>query len=75
MHPINETFFVTNRSSWKIKMIFPGINFLVPLSAVTFPITGTMQGHKNRVTCLAVAEAGHGIATSSWDANVRIWGI
>ncbi|KAF2365566.1 WD40 repeat [Trinorchestia longiramus] len=36
---------------------------------------GTMQGHENRITSLSVAEGGFGIATSSWDMNVRVWGI
>lgn len=36
---------------------------------------GTMQGHDNRITSLAMCDAGFAIATSSWDNNVRVWGI
>jgi len=36
---------------------------------------GTMPGHENRITSLAVCEEGYAIATSSWDMNVRVWGV
>jgi len=35
---------------------------------------GTLQGHENRVTSLAVNPEGFGVASSSWDSNVRVWG-
>ncbi|XP_071545289.1 guanine nucleotide-binding protein subunit beta-2 [Panulirus ornatus] len=36
---------------------------------------GTLQGHDNRITSLAVAESGIALATSSWDMSVRVWGL
>jgi len=36
---------------------------------------GVLSGHENRITQLAVAPAGFAIATSSWDQNVRVWGL
>ncbi|CAG9771303.1 unnamed protein product [Ceutorhynchus assimilis] len=35
---------------------------------------GLLSGHENRVTSLSVAPNGIGIATCSWDQNVRVWG-
>jgi hypothetical protein len=37
-------------------------------------LTGNLQGHENRITGLSVADSGLGIATSSWDNAVRVWG-
>jgi len=36
---------------------------------------GAMAGHDNRITQLTVAPAGFGIATSSWDQTLRVWGL
>jgi len=36
---------------------------------------GVLSGHDNRITQLSVAPAGFALATSSWDNNVRIWGL
>ncbi|KAK8748020.1 hypothetical protein OTU49_016276 [Cherax quadricarinatus] len=36
--------------------------------------TGTIQGHENRITSLAVTDNGIAFATSSWDMSVRVWG-
>ncbi|XP_042209104.1 guanine nucleotide-binding protein subunit beta-2-like [Homarus americanus] len=36
---------------------------------------GTLQGHDNRITSLAVTDNGIGFATSSWDMGVRVWGL
>ncbi|XP_057368374.1 guanine nucleotide-binding protein subunit beta-2-like [Daphnia carinata] len=35
---------------------------------------GNLQGHENRITGLSVADSGIGVATSSWDNAVRVWG-
>jgi len=37
--------------------------------------TGSLSGHDNRITQLSVAPGGFAVATSSWDNNVRIWGL
>jgi len=37
--------------------------------------TGSLAGHENRITQIAVAPAGFAIATSSWDFHVRVWGL
>lgn len=34
---------------------------------------GTLAGHENRITSLAVSENGIALASSSWDNNVRVW--
>ncbi|XP_023328148.1 guanine nucleotide-binding protein subunit beta-2 [Eurytemora carolleeae] len=36
---------------------------------------GSLSGHDNRITQIAVAPAGFAIATSSWDQTVRVWGL
>ncbi|ROT80559.1 putative guanine nucleotide-binding protein subunit beta-2 [Penaeus vannamei] len=36
---------------------------------------GSLQGHENRITSLAVAESGIAFATSSWDMSVRVWAL
>ncbi|XP_066943984.1 guanine nucleotide-binding protein subunit beta-2 [Macrobrachium rosenbergii] len=36
---------------------------------------GTLQGHENRITSLAVSESGLAFATCSWDMSVRVWGL
>lgn len=38
-----------------------------------FWMVGSLGGHENRVTSLAVAENGIALASSSWDQNVRVW--
>ena len=36
---------------------------------------GNLCGHENRITQISVAPSGIGIASSSWDFSVRIWGL
>lgn len=36
---------------------------------------GSMAGHENRITQISVAPAGFAVASSSWDNQVRIWGL
>lgn len=36
-------------------------------------LTGTLNGHENRVTSLSVSPNGMSVVTSSWDMNVRVW--
>lgn len=39
----------------------------------SFPISGILAGHDNRVSCLGVTEDGMAVATGSWDSFLRIW--
>lgn len=34
---------------------------------------GTLNGHENRITSLAVAPNGMALSTCSWDQHVRVW--
>jgi len=35
---------------------------------------GNLAGHENRITGIAVADSGIGVATCSWDNAVKVWG-
>jgi len=35
---------------------------------------GNLSGHENRITGIAVADSGLGVATCSWDNFVKVWG-
>ena len=37
--------------------------------------TGSLSAHDNRITQIAMAPSGIGLASSSWDNSVRVWGL